>query len=231
MKQVRAILFDKDGTLFDFSRTWEAWAVEFLKRLTRDPEHARIMASEIGFDLATGRFAHDSIAIAGTPFEVAQVLERHLPQMTLNAIVRLINEEAAIAPQAEAVPLNPFLSSLRARRLQLGVVTNDAEAPALAHLAAAGVVELFDFIAGCDSGFGAKPSPGQLIAFAERMHLSPQDVVMVGDSTHDLIAAQTAGMRGVGVLTGMADAATLEPLADVVLPDIGHLPGWLDALS
>ena len=36
-------------------------------------------------------------------------------------------------------------------------------------------------------------------------------------------------MRTVAVLTGLADTATLSPLADVVLPDIGHLAAWLDA--
>ncbi|EPX85444.1 HAD-superfamily hydrolase, subfamily IA, variant 1 family protein [Salipiger mucosus DSM 16094] len=50
---------------------------------------------------------------------------------------------------------------------------------------------------------------------------------MVGDSTHDLIAGRAAGMQCVGVLTGPAAAEDLASQADVVLPDIGHLPGWL----
>ncbi|MGR3462852.1 MAG: HAD family hydrolase, partial [Roseovarius sp.] len=50
---------------------------------------------------------------------------------------------------------------------------------------------------------------------------------MVGDSTHDLIAGRAAGMACVGVLPGTATQADLAPFADAVLPDIGHLPGWL----
>ena len=42
-----------------------------------------------------------------------------------------------------------------------------------------------------------------------------------------LQAARAAGMRTVGVLTGMAGPEDLMPYADVVLPDIGHIPGWL----
>jgi len=52
---------------------------------------------------------------------------------------------------------------------------------------------------------------------------------MVGDSTHDLIAGRAAGMKTIAVLTGMAGPADLAPLADAVLPDIGHIPGWLQA--
>jgi len=35
-------------------------------------------------------------------------------------------------------------------------------------------------------------------------------------------------VRVVAVLTGMATETDLAPHADAVLPDIGHLPGWLD---
>ena len=52
---------------------------------------------------------------------------------------------------------------------------------------------------------------------------------MVGDSTHDLHSGRDAGMLTVAVLTGVAREDELAPHADIVLPDIGHLPGWLHA--
>jgi phosphoglycolate phosphatase len=140
----------------------------------------------------------------------------------------MLNEKAESAPQANATPLVPLFDGLRARGLRLGVATNDAEGPARAHLNAAGVSGHFDFVAGFDSGHGAKPSPGQLLAFARAVGVAPDRVAMVGDSTHDLIAGRNAGMVTVGVLTGMAGAQDLRPFADAVLPDIGHLPDWLD---
>ena len=68
-----------------------------------------------------------------------------------------------------------------------------------------------------------------LLAFAAQTGLDPARVLMVGDSLHDLMAGRAAGMRPVAVLTGIALAADLAPLAEVVLPDIGALPGWIDA--
>jgi phosphoglycolate phosphatase len=113
--------------------------------------------------------------------------------------------------------------------LKLGLATNDTEAPARAHLAGAGVLDLFDFVAGCDSGWGGKPAPGQLLAFAGRVGVDPARSVMVGDSLHDLHAGRDAGMKRAAVLTGIAEAAELAPHADVVLPDISHLAAWIDA--
>lgn len=226
---IRGILFDKDGTLFDFAKTWEAWANAFLTRLTQgDLARATMIGAAVGFDLAANRFATDSIVIAGTPGEVVDVLSPHVPEMSKAALIDLLNEEASRAPQSEVTPLIPFLEVLRARGLALGVATNDAEAPALAHLNKAGVTHLFDFIAGFDSGHGGKPSPGQLNAFAKTVGLAPNQIAMIGDSTHDLIAGKAAGMTRIAVLTGMASADDLAPHADVVLPDISHLPNWLD---
>lgn len=228
MPPIDAIVFDKDGTLFDFSATWETWARAFLMRASnQDLGRATMLGHAIGFDLAACRFHAESIVIAGTPHEIAGVLDPHFPDMSQSALTNMLNEEAATAPQAEAVPLIPFLDGLRGSGFRLGVATNDGETPALAHLQAAGIHDRFDFIAGFDSGHGAKPGPGQLLAFARAVGVLPEQVVMVGDSTHDLMAGRNAGMRTVGVLTGLADSADLAPLADVVLPDVGHLPGWL----
>ncbi len=227
-KKLEAILFDKDGTLFDFARTWEAWAQAFLMRLGRDAHHSAALGKAIGFDVSKAQFSPSSVVIAGTPWEVAEELAVHLPDMTTPAILDLLNEEAARAPQQEAVPLVPFLDGLRAQGYALGVATNDAETPARAHLGAAGIEGKFDFIAGFDSGHGGKPAPGQLLAFAAQIGVGPEVCVMVGDSLHDLRAGRAAGFATVGVLTGFASAKELAGLADVVLPDISHLPSWLD---
>jgi len=228
MTTIQAIIFDKDGTLFDFEATWSAWARSLLLDLAAgDTARAEALGECIGFDFARSRFDPASPVIAGTPGEIAEALLPHVPGASPLTLVARMNALAAVAPQAEAVPLAPLLGALRGQGLRLGVATNDAEGPARAHLDAAGVLGMFDFVAGFDSGHGAKPAPGQLLAFAEAMGLRPAQVAMVGDSRHDLHAARAAGMAAVAVLSGIAGRAELQPHADVVLPDIGHLPDWL----
>ncbi|WP_343503647.1 HAD family hydrolase [Alloyangia pacifica] len=229
--RAEAVLFDKDGTLFDFARTWSAWAQGVMQQLAGgDAALVEAMARELRFDLGSGGFLKDSPVIAGTSREAAQCLARALGRRDPEAIEGVLSEAAARAPLAEAVPLAPLLDRLRGAGLRLGVMTNDNEAVAHAHLAQVGVGDRFEFVAGFDSGHGAKPSPAPLLAFAAALGLPPAQVVMVGDSTHDLQAGRAAGMMTVGVLTGPAEAEELRDLADVILPDIGHLPDWLGAV-
>ena len=227
-RKVDGILFDKDGTLFDFNATWNVWAADTIRELAggEAPVMARI-AEAIDFDLAAGCFRPTSPVIAGTNREAAECVASALPGRSTDEIEQFLMITSANAPLAPAVPLAPYLADLAARGLALGVMTNDSEYGARSHLENTGIAAQFDFIAGFDSGHGAKPAPGPLLAFARQMGLAPAQVVMVGDSPHDLIAGRRAGMQTIGVLTGMAGEAELAPLADAVLPDIGHIPAWL----
>lgn len=222
------ILFDKDGTLFSFTATWSVWARGFLDRLVGgDHARAREIGAAIGFDYDSATFSRSSVVVAHTPDHIAKAL---LPYVDMDqaALEGFLNAEAAKVPQAPAVPLVPLLGGFRAQGLVLGMATNDAEAPARAHLQAAEITGFFNFIAGYDSGFGGKPGPGMCLGFAKAMGLDAHRVVMVGDSLHDLHAGRAAGMQVVAVLTGLAQADELAPHADIVLPDIGHLPAWLE---
>jgi phosphoglycolate phosphatase len=228
---IDGLLFDKDGTLFDFRISWGQWAQGFLTRIADDGAHARRLGRAIGYDLESGHFAPDSPVIAATAADIAAALAPALPGMSLADLTERIDASAGQAPMSEAVPLRPLLTGLRARGLRLGVATNDSEAPARQHLAKHGITDCFDFIAGYDSGHGAKPGPGMCLAFASQLGLDPARVAMVGDSRHDLEAGRAAGMRTVAVLTGIAKRADLAPHADVVLSHIGEIPGWLSGLS
>lgn len=228
MRHVDGIVFDKDGTLFDFEATWTPWAKRVMLRLCdNDFERAVALGRAVGFDLVAETFDPSSVVIAGTPEDIVAEFSHLLPNLSQAQIVSTLNGEAEQAPMAEAIPLVPFLDRLLGSGIKLGVATNDAEAPARAHLSAVGVVDHFDFIAGSDSGFGGKPAAGQLIGFCQATSVAPERAVMVGDSLHDLSAGKAAGFYCIGVLTGLATREDLMPHADVVLDHIGQILDWL----
>ena len=230
LSPVEGLLFDKDGTLFDFARTWNNWSAGLLTDLARgSADLLAQLAASIDYDLDRKAFRPGSIAIAGTTAEIAEVLAAHLPEYSVDALEAYLHQTSAEADLAEAVPLVPYLDGLRTRGLRLGVMTNDGTHSTRRHLDRFKVFDHFDKVICCDSGYGAKPAPDPLLAFAAATGLAPAHVAMVGDSLHDLQAGRAAGMVTIGVLTGMADHAKLAPFADVVLPDIGHIPAWLEA--
>lgn len=229
---IDGVIFDKDGTLFDFRASWGAWALRLVEMLAAETGiPAAQLGASIGFDPAARRFAPDSVVIAGTSAEIAAALAAQVPGSNADDLEDRMNRMAEGAPMLPAVDLPAVLGGLRDRGLKIGLATNDVEVTAHAHLAAHGISDLFDYVAGYDSGHGPKPGPGMCAAFARQLGLAPERVVMVGDSRHDLEAGRAAGMRVVAVLTGIAGAADLAPHADAVLPDIGHLGGWIDGLS
>lgn len=225
---IAGIIFDKDGTLFDFNATWGVWTRAMLiAEAGDDPILCERLAGVLGYDMVNGQFLPGSIVIASTVGDVADAILSVVPARDKTALLDRMNAGSAKVDQVEAVPLRPYMTALRQMGLVLGVATNDAEAPALRHLDKAGIRADFDFVAGYDSGYGAKPAPGQLQGFCHVTGLAPQGCVMVGDSTHDLHAGRAAGMMTVGVLTGPAPRDELKGLADVVLPSIGDIPAWL----
>ncbi|MGR3539913.1 MAG: HAD family hydrolase [Hasllibacter sp.] len=226
---IRGLLFDKDGTLFGFQETWGAWAADLARELAAgDAGRLEAIGAAMRLDLGTARFAPDSPVIAGTIAEQVALLLPLLPDWTGPRLEAHLARRAASAVPRPAAELPALMAALRGRGLALGVATNDGEAPARRHLEIAGIADAFEWIAGYDSGHGAKPAPGQLLGFLSATGLGADEVAMIGDTTHDLHAAAAIGMPAVAVLTGPAPAAELAPHAEVVLPDISYLPDWLD---
>ncbi|SOH95043.1 phosphoglycolate phosphatase [Monaibacterium marinum] len=220
----QAIIFDKDGTLFSFNKTWAPWCTALMRDLTRDEGHARALSGCVGFDLDTGLYATNSPVIAGTPDDSADLMLPLLPDWDRTELIaHMLSRPVTPAPATE---LNALLTLLGARGIKLAVMTNDSEGAAREQLTALDVAHHFDAIIGYDSGHGAKPDAAPLLACATMLGTSAAQCLMVGDSLHDIHAGQAAGMRTLGVLTGIAGAEILS-VADSVLPDISHLPDWL----
>jgi len=225
--KLRGLLFDKDGTLFDFHRSWGPWLAGFLTEVSSNQAHKNQLAKALGFDSQSEIFHPGSVFVHDTLEEILDAVLPLLPDWPRAKLEEFAIRETALVPQVPTVELRPLLARLRARGLVLGVATNDNEHPAKTQLEAAGVLTDFDFVAGYDSGYGGKPNTGMQRAFCIAHGLAPAEVAMVGDSLHDMTSGRDAGMVTIGVLTGTTSRAALETVADVVLGDIGEIEGWL----
>lgn len=234
--KIRGVLFDKDGTLIDFDKTWQPVVTRLVEEIARgDAAEIGRMMRAVGFDEASGRFLPGSIFAAGTNAELAEAWH---PDLAGEALAQKVVEYDAYysAASAEAsVPVTDLakvLGDLRAQNMRLGIATNDVTAGADEFVRGAGLEALFDFITGYDGVPAAKPAGDMVVAFCGAVGLAPGEVAVVGDNTHDLEMGVASGAgHKVGVLTGTGSRADLEPFADIILDHIDQLPAHLDELN
>lgn len=116
------------------------------------------------------------------------------------------------------------LTYLQAKPTRLGVATGNVRPGADAKLGAAGLADWFDCGGyGCDSVIRSELVAKAIVRGRDGRDV--REVVVVGDTIHDISAARACGATVVAVATG-ADPADKLAHADAVLTTMADLPAW-----
>jgi phosphoglycolate phosphatase-like HAD superfamily hydrolase len=210
-------LFDIDGTLLHARRSG-ARAFEQVFAT----QHAIAQACEgVKFGGKTDPALIDEIFAArlgrrATPDEQAAFLAAYLP---------LLRAEIERGGVEVIAGVRDALRWLAARPdVLLGVATGNVRAGAEAKLAAAGLDAPFAIGGyGCDSHVRAELVAAAIARGRERRDV--REVVVVGDTIHDISAARACGAIACAVATG-SDPADALAHADVVFGSLAELPAW-----
>ncbi|MBY0598095.1 HAD family hydrolase [Bacillus bingmayongensis] len=231
MKKVKAILFDKDGTLMDFHSIWIKVAEELVTELIELyhlPQSLQLtLLKEIGVE---GAFVHPRSALAaGTSLDVANALCKYIPSVkecemhhwVSEKLFTLMYEHRSYMRMTADLPR--ILQTLKDKGFILGVVTADDFAPTELFLKQYQLESFFDCIVASDTFPAQKPDKQIVEAFCEKFSLDSSEVAVVGDTPTDLHLAKNSGAcYAIGVLSGTSDLQTLAPLADIVLDSVGN---------
>ena len=226
---IRGLLFDKDGTLLDYHASWMPLNHAIaLFAADGDPELAKRLLVNGGYDPATGRIRANTPLAAGTPEEIAasfaEVLGRTARTDLGGEVDRMFHAGAASSILVEGAV--KAIALFRQRTSYLGIATSDSLAGLKASMQAHGVLPQFDFLAAYDSGHGLKPGPGMALAFCSACGLAPGEIAVIGDNRHDLDMGRSAGAAMViGVLTGTSTRADFEGHADRVYSGLAEMAG------
>jgi phosphoglycolate phosphatase len=232
---IRAVLFDKDGTLIDVNATWIPIFREVLMDLfSTDADGADALMAKVGYDRERNTLRAGSIMAGGTTRQFVEALWPDLDAEGRERMARHIDTGYTHLVRdrlAPLMPLEPILTELRAMGLKLGVATNDSHLSARAHMAHIGVIEHFEDIIAADTVPVPKPS-GQMIArFAEITGLPASAIAMVGDNHHDMEEARNGGAGlAIAVLSGNAAREDIAHLADHTIASVAELPALLRSL-
>jgi AHBA synthesis associated protein len=207
-RQPRAVIFDLDGVLVNsFEVMREAFTIAYAEVVGpgRPPfeEYSRHL----------GRYFPDIMRIMELPQDMEAPFVRES--------YRLAHRVTVFDGVIETV------RTLREHGLRLAVATGKSGPRARSLLDQLGMLSSFDHVIGSDEVARPKPAPDIVVHALNRLEVSPQDAVMVGDAVTDLASASAAGVTAVAAVWGETDEAELiRAQPDAVLREPGELLSW-----
>ena len=203
-------------------------------------------------DLAAA--AERMLAVLGLPARTQDEIRSYIGKGIPNLVQRCLEASAggarAEALQAEALALYyefyaeesgrrtalypgvlEGLAQLRALRLRLACVTNKAArftVPLLEHM---GLAPWFELVVSGDTLPRKKPDPMQLVHICAEFALAPANVLLIGDSVNDALAARAAGCPVLCVSYGYNEGGDVHNLdCDAIVGTLSEAANILKSL-
>ena len=186
LKDIRAVIFDLDGTLMDSMWMWTDIDIEYL--------------GKYGYHYPMEQLRGVQKEIEGMSFtETAQYFKEHfsLP----GSVVEIMQEwnQMAYEKYSTQVPLKPgalrFLQAMKKRGVSLGIASSSSRDLIQASLSGNHVGEYFDCITtSCDVSKG-KPAPDVYLKTAKELGVRPENCLVFEDVPMGIHAGLNAGMR------------------------------------
>ncbi|MDP4145805.1 MAG: HAD family hydrolase [Bacillota bacterium] len=239
MKEIKGILFDKDGTLLDFNSMWVPVAQGLIEELLYDlgigeeQNMRKKLLKSIG---VSGDKVEPMGTLAwGTVRDVANQLKAALEEENVDKsllknieavieikISRLSREKSSlIRPIGDLVKL---FHKLKALGIRIGLATSDTYESARLCLKILKIEEYFDFVGADDGILKSKPNPDLLYKFCEVCNLKPHEVAVVGDTEVDIALANNGNAAlAIAVLSGANGINSVSRKADFILNSIHEI--------
>jgi len=213
MPSYSLVVFDWDGTLMDSTHS----IVAAIQGACRDLDLPVPSASAASW-------------VIGLSLESA--LRRAVPQLTAPMVPRFL-ERYRIHYLTRDPELRLFdgvrelLQDLAGQGARLAVATGKSRVGLDRALASTGLHRVFDATRCADETF-SKPNPAMLHELMDELDVAPERVVMVGDTSHDMLMACNAGVHALGVAYGAHGIDELQGCTpQAVVETVPDMRQWL----
>ncbi len=213
MKRYSAVVFDWDGTVMDSTHSIVA-AIQGA-------------CADLGLPVPPDR---EAAWVIGLSLESA--LYRCVPTLTADQMPDFIDRYRvhflARDPEIKLFDgIVDLLATLESRQVALGVATGKSRVGLDRVLAAKNLQGRFHVTRCADESF-SKPHPAMLLEILDELSLRPDQVLMVGDTSHDIQMAAAAGMDSMAVTYGAHDIPTLRQAEPTVMvSSVDEMQSWL----
>jgi phosphoglycolate phosphatase len=180
MVQIKGLIFDLDGTIIDNN---DNYMELMLRRIGRD----------LGFDFTLEHAKELWYSINAESRD--SVIERW--GCDPDKFWTVFNRYENIDEKLRSTYLHDDTAVLKGIPLPKGIVTHTSYDHTDKLLRKVGMRQYFDPIVACTEDTGYKPSPLPIIYCMVDMRLKPDQVVYVGDTLSDMLAAKNAGVKSI----------------------------------
>ena len=228
--EVKAILFDKDGTLTNIDNLWieptEMVIRKILKLHIKEDSSITIEQMLELLGIVQGDIVPNSVIASGTVEDMLDEIANYFPinkKALYDEVLEdfrqyLLNHPDMIVPIGDVAFL---ISELKHKGIKVGIVTNDSYIPTKTIFEILKVWHLFDFVATPDN-YPAKPLADSLIGASQQLGVSLNEIFYVGDSYLDMAYAKHCG-GGIAVLTSGSDVQKMTDESVLVLDSVVQL--------
>ena len=205
------ILFDLDGTLIDSTEAiLESFHFAFDFYGYRHPKDEDIKCL-IGHPLDV-MFARLGVEEARV-WDFVTVYKEHYREISTQKTVLLARAKDAIIEASQFA--------------ELGIVTTKTGKYSRILMEHFSLMHYFKVLIGRENVTYPKPHAEPILKALEAFDPEDKDIWMIGDTQMDMIAAESAGVKAVGVLCGYATQEELEKFTDVTFSDTYEAIMWL----
>jgi len=222
--RARAVILDLDGTLLDTAADLAAAVNAMLVDAGRAPLPLERVAAYVGKGAAV--LVHR--ALTDDPEGRAAEAEFEPAYRAFLEHYRVENGRSAVLYPGVLAGLE----AMRAKGLRLAVVTNKPSAFISPLLEQCGIAHFFELVVGGDSLARRKPDPLPMLHVCESFGLEPAQVVAIGDSLNDALAARAAGMPVLAVPYGYNEGRDVRSLdVDAIVSSLLEAAGLIEACT
>lgn len=202
--QIKAIVWDLDGTLIEFRIDFIRARREAIKILKEYgvPKKLLTVKGSILENVSKSReyFQSNNTYEAQRITQIIDEVDREIKKIEYEAALQATHIDG----------IEEVLEFIENKNLKQAIFTFNTHRNAEVSLQKVNLMKYFDLIVGRDNVENMKPHPDHLLSICKHLEVTPSEIIVIGDSSRDIEAALNVGAKSIAIKNNLYDLSKNE---------------------